>query len=216
MSSRRLLLGLLVLAIVTAAVLLLKPEWWREEQANPEFSAYLSVQEPREALLDNFRSYDSEQQITQLLAAADLRVTAERVHVEGTRKYPPYKLDTLTVADYGHLGHQGTLILDFFNDRLASATFRPVNPKAYLRQVQKTGISFRREDLSRWAQQTGNQRITTNIIFATSHVGSTLNTPPYVSWEDTRLTAQSRQWYDVYGSRYAIAPIRALGPGSDP
>jgi hypothetical protein len=218
MTLQRLLQGLLVVAVVAVAVLvlLLKPEWWRGEQARPDFSVYLGVQEPREPLLDVFRSYDNEQQVTQQLRSAGLQVTVERMHIEGTRKYPPYKLDTLTVQEYPHLGHTGRLDLDFFNDRLARATFLPAEPRSYLRQLERTGARLRKQEISRWTQESGNLRITSNIVYATSHVGRTLHTQGYVSWEDMRLMAQSRQWYDDYGSKYAISPIRTLGPGSAP
>jgi hypothetical protein len=209
---------LLSAALLAAAAiaLLYKSGWLRGEQARPDFSAYLRVEEPREQLMDVFRSYDSQPQVTQQLTAAGLQVTVERVHVEGSRKYPPYKLDTLTVRGYRHLDHEGVLLLDFFNDRLSSATFRPAEPKAYLRRLQRAGIRFQREDLSRWAQQTGNLRVSTNIIYATSDVGRTLNTQAYASWEDVRLVAQSREWYVAYGSKYSLSPIRTVGPGTVP
>lgn len=219
MFSQRLVRGLLALAaaaVVVLLVLMFRPEWWRGELPRPEFNVYLAVQEPRESLMDRFRSYDSEQQVRQQLAGDGLEITAERVHVEGTRRYPPYKLDILTVNSYQHLGHEGRLDLEFFNDRLAGATFQPTDPKPYLRQVQKAGVRMKRQELSRWTHEAGHLRVSSNIVYATSKVGQTLSTPPYVSWQDMRLVAQSREWYAAYGSRYAIAPIRTLGPGSAP
>lgn len=205
-----LVLAAAMLAIV-ALVLALKPEWWRSEQVRPEFRVFLAVEEPRETLMGSFRSYDSEDQVAQQIARGGQEPAVERIHVEGTSNYPPYKLDTLKAMEFVHRGQSGRLILDFFNDRLASVTFQPDDPKAYLRLLERTGVKFKREVLSRWAQEEGNLRISTNIIYATSKVGRTLDTPPYVRWEDRRLTAQSRQWYDDYGSKYAISPIRILG-----
>ena len=54
----------------------------------------------------------------------------------------------------------------------------------------------------------GNLRISTNHIYATSDVGKTLNAVPFFTWDDIRLTAQAREWYDVYGSKTMVAPVR--------
>ncbi|MGH8453163.1 MAG: hypothetical protein ACRES4_00205 [Nevskiales bacterium] len=206
-----LLLSAAMLAVV-AFTLWLKPEWWRGDQDRPEFSIYLRVEEPRESLLGVFHSYDNEQQITQQLAGQ--RWTVERVHVEGTDSYPPYKIDTLTVPGYRHLDYPGTLSLEFFNDRLSSAAFRPDEPRLYSKRLRETGVNFQRQSLSIWQQQSGNLRISTNHVYATSDVGRTLGTPVFFSWEDTRLTAQSRQWYDVYGSKTMVAPVRTQSSDS--
>lgn len=199
---------------IVAAILLYKPEWLRGDTAKPDFSAYLRVEEPRETLMDVFRSYDSEQQVTQQLSAAGLQWTAERLHVEGTDEFPQYKLDTLTVESYRHLDFEGELSLEFFNDRLSVASFRPKQPQPYSRRLGGSGIKLHKQALDRWQQQAGNLLITSNVIYATSNVGRTLGTPAFVRWEDTRLTTQSRQWYDVYGSKTTVAPIKTIGPGS--
>lgn len=214
MTSRRSLLLALAAVSVLAAVMLLwlKPEWWRGGQDRPDFSAYLRIEAPRESLLGIFRSYDNEQQVTQQLAG--LPWTAERVHVEGSDSYPPYKIDTLTVPGYRHLDHLGTLTLEFFNNRLSSAVFRPDEPRPYSMRLRETGVSLQRQSLSVWQQQSGNLRISTNHLYATSDVGRTLNTAVFFSWEDVRLTAQTRQWYDVYGSKTMVAPVRTQSSSS--
>jgi hypothetical protein len=210
--------ALLVAALlaVVAAFLLYKSDWWQDRQARPDFSAYLRAEEPRVTLIDSLRSYDSQQQVAQQLSAAGLRWSVERLHVEGTDDYPPYKLDTFIVPAYQHLGHAGRLRLEFFNDRLWSATFLPAEPESYLRRLERSGVRLRKTAVSVWERQDGNLRIASNIIYATSNVGRTLATDAYASWEDLRLSAQSRQWYDVYGSRHTLAPIKITEPGAAP
>lgn len=212
LARRQLLLILLALAaaavLVVALLLWLKPEWLPGGQAKPDFSAYLRVEEPRETLMDVYRSYESEPQVTRQLSAAGLQWTAERLHVEGTRKYPTYKIDTLTVRGYRHLDYPGTLSLEFFNDRLSTLVFRPDDPQSYSKRLRQTGVIMERQSLSTWQRQVGNLRISTNHIYAGSDVGKTLNTVPFFSWEDIRLTAQAREWYDVYGSKTMVSPVR--------
>ncbi len=210
-----LLLAAASVAIVSA-ILLYKPEWLRGDKTKPDFSAYLRVEEPREILMDVFRSYDSEQQIGQQLTAAHLQWTVERLHVEGTDLFPPYKIDALTVESYRHLGFEGELSLELFNNRLSTVTFQPKDAPSYSSRLRGTGVKLHKQALDRWEQQTGNLLITSNIIYATNNVGKTLGTTPAVSWEDTRLTQQAREWYDRYGSKTTVAPIKTTGPGSAP
>lgn len=210
-----LLLTSAVLAVVVA-MLLYKPEWLRGDKTKPDFSAYLRVEEPREILMDVFRSYNGESQVAKQLAEAGLPWTVERLHVEGTDLFQPYKIDTLTVESYRHLGFEGELSLEFFNNRLSTATFRPKQPLPYSRRLRDSGISLRKQALDRWEQQLGNRLITSNVIYATSNVGKTLDTPAFVRWEDTRLTAQARQWYTEHGSKTTVAPIKTTEPGSAP
>jgi hypothetical protein len=217
MDRRRwLLVGTVAALAAVALVLWLKPEWWQGRQDRPDFSAYLRVEEPRVTLIDSFRSYDSQQQVARQLQAAGLAWSVERLHVEGTDDYPPYKLDTFIVPAYQHLGHAGRLKLEFFNDRLWSATFAPREADAYLARLQRNGVQLRKTAVSVWERQDVNLRIASNIIYATSNMGRTLGTEPYVGWEDLRLSAQSRQWYDVYGSKHTLAPIKITEPGAAP
>ncbi len=210
---RGLLAGAAAVLAAVVLVLWLKPEWWRGQETRPDFSAYLRIEEPRVLLIDSFRSYDGQQPVAQQLRAAAFAWSVERLHVEGSNDYPPYKLDTFRVRDYRHLGHAGQLKLEFFNDRLWSATFTPNEPEAYLRRLARDGVQLRKAAVSVWERQDGNLRIASNIIYATSNVGRTLNTEPYASWEDMRLSAQSRQWYAEYGSKHTLAPIKITEPG---
>jgi hypothetical protein len=148
--------------------------------------------------------------------AAGLAWSVERLHVEGTDDYPPYKLDTFLVRDYRHLEHAGRLKLEFFNDRLWSATFLPEAPESYLRRLERSGVRLSKTAVSVWERQDGQLRITSNIIYATSNVGRTLGTDAYAGWEDLRLSAQSREWYDRYGSKHTLAPIKIVEPGAAP
>ncbi len=207
----RISVGLIVLGLVVT--LWFNRHWLQPKKPPPDFSAYLRVEEPREALLGNFRSYDSERSAARQLHHAGLKWTAEHTHIEGTYQFPPYKLDTLIVDDYQDRGIAGTLTLEFFNDRLLRATFNPVEAKNYYFRVQSDGVRFDKQSPSVWEYEAGNLRVRSNILYAISNMGQTLRTVPYVSWEDTRLAAQDRQWYENYGSKYAMTPVQSQEEG---
>jgi hypothetical protein len=203
--------GLVVLALTI--VLWFNRHWLLPKPPPPDYSAYHRVEEPRELLFGTFQSYDSERSVGRQLHHAGRQWTADRTHIEGTYNYPPYKLDTLVVHDYPDRGITGKLTLEFYNDLLLRASFVPTDPNRYYLRVQADGIRFEKLAVSVWEYSAGNLRVRSNILYATSNMGQTLGTEPYVSWEDTRLVAQDRQWYANFGSKYAMTPTQVTEAG---
>ena len=143
-------------------------------------------------MIDPLKSYESVEAIEARLSDYSL----DRSHVAKPRnpRYPPYRTDTVVVKDFKHLDQPGELTLEFFNDRLYEAEFRPEDPQKYLALLRKKGLPLKRESVGKSEFTSGHLRVATNIDFATSDVGKSLHTQPYVIWQDLRLVAQLREW----------------------
>ena len=88
------------------------------------------------------------------------------------------------------LGTRGQLTLQFFNDRLFEIGFRPDDASACARSLKAADSKLRRDANGRAERTSGSQRIATNCDLAASDVGRSLNTEPYVLWQDLRLVRQ--------------------------
>jgi hypothetical protein len=82
-----------------------------------------------------------------------------------------------------HLGHDGTLQLEFINDRLLSTTFTPDDFGSYVHALEQSGIKF---------DATGRA----TLAPATSLWQSRPNrhAPRFVGWADTRFQSQVNAW----------------------
>lgn len=155
---------------------------------------YTSVAKDPVALMDKLRSYSSVQAVTEQLQRGGYTWKADNLVKPGRRNYPPYRTDTLTIAGYRHLGQEGQLTLEFFNDRLYETNFAPANAESYLRILRKQGVPLRREESGRSQMTQGALHVETNIDFAVSDVGRQLHITPYIYWRDLRLMQQLKDW----------------------
>lgn len=101
---------------------------------------------------------------------------------EGT---PPRDAVIMFVDEYSILGHQGELILHFFNDRLQRMCFTPKNPTPFFTVLQD---SIGQSSLG--VVSIGTHTKLTKITRADGR--------QYANWEDTRLKAQADKWLDLY------------------
>ncbi|MES2684069.1 MAG: hypothetical protein V4650_11170 [Pseudomonadota bacterium] len=179
--------------------------WWfmRSQSpppAHPETALFRQIEEPRLLLAEVFRSYDSEAAVATPLEAAGLKVqrrTLERPHSE---RYPPRRITTFTVEGYRHLDCEGTLVLEFFNDRLMEADFRPDDAARYAPRLHRATPGLRRDRNGHAELMTGVLRIWSTVDLAKSKVGRTLGSDGVVLWQDTRLIAQRDDWDARFGS----------------
>lgn len=155
---------------------------------------YTAIAKDPVALMNGMRSYSSVQTVTALLLQHGYTWKAEQIARPSRRTYPPYRTDTLTVANYRHLGEEGTLTLEFFNDRLYETSFVPVRAGKYLQLLRNQGVPLRRRESGRSELTQGNLSMETNIDFATSDVGTAMHLAPYLFWRDARLMQQLRDW----------------------
>jgi hypothetical protein len=145
-------------------------------------------------MIDPMKSYENVELIEGRMQKDGYQSDASHVSRPSSSRYPPYRTDTLVIKNYKHLGLPGQLTLEFFNDRLYEAHFKPDDPPKYLALLRKKGLPLKREQIGKSEFTVGNLRVATNIDFATSDVGKSLRTEPYVIWQDLRLVAQLRDW----------------------
>jgi len=165
---------LYLLAGAIALIGVLVSWWWSRSQAlppeHPETSAFEAALEPRLDLLDGFRSYDGEDAIRRPLEAA------------------------------GHLGSDGQLTFEFFNDRLMEIDFRPDDPAAYAPRLHAAVPGLKRDRVGQAELIDGDRRVWSNVDLARSRVGGSLRTDALVIWQDLRLIAQRNDWDERFGS----------------
>jgi hypothetical protein len=88
------------------------------------------------------------------------------------------RFDQFTFAVHGtHLGHQGSLRLDFINDRLQSTSFVPQDFPAYIDALRRSGLEF------------GADGRATVPPYTTVWQGG-----GFVAWADTRFQEQTKGW----------------------
>lgn len=146
------------------------------------------------AFLDGLKSYDSLASVREKLDAAKVVYTVKASRPPASRKYPPRDRDTLVAAAYHHLGSEGELTLEFFNDRLYEATFVPGYPDDYAPKLTATEPRLKADRNGRAERTVGNLRLASNVVFAATDVGRSLQTRPFVIWQDQRLTTLLDEW----------------------
>jgi hypothetical protein len=162
--------------------------------SHPEKEKYTAVMADGVLFLDGLKSYDTLGAAKAVLDSTKTVYSVVAVHPKASSKYPPRDRDTLQSAAYQHLGVEGNLTLEFFNDRLYEATFAPATLEEYVEKLHKADPRLKRDRNGRAEQVVGNLRMASNVDFAMTDVGKNLRTKPYVIWQDLRLTAQLDEW----------------------
>lgn len=162
--------------------------------AHPEKGRFTDVATDPVPMLDGMKSYDSVDSVRARLDAAQVQYTAHTVRPAPSGKYPPRDRDTLQASAYRHLGIEGQLTLEFFNDRLYEAVFVPYEPEAYAGKLHAADPRLKLDRNRRADQVVGNLRLASNVDFAITEVGRSLQTKPYVIWQDLRLVNLLDEW----------------------
>lgn len=150
-----------------------------------------------------FISYASVDEVERGLLAAGYSPQIRSFHREVADGVPPSHLDTLRVGDYRHLDVDGTLELQFFNDRLYQLEFEPVDAARYRRAFRARWPQLRREASGRAESTAGALRIASSLDLSVSDVGQALQTRPFALWQDLRLLRQRDAW-DSQFARQAL------------
>lgn len=200
------------LYVLAGAILVagLATTWWwtknnRPPPLHPETAAFEAVQEPRIDLLDGLRSYEAEAAVRLPLEAAGLQIERRVLRRPPSERYPPRVLVSLSVENYRHLSVDGQLTLEFFNDRLMEADFRPNDPDRYARQLRAAMPQLKRDRVGHAEWSDGTLRVWSNVELARSRVGGSLRTDALVIWQDLRLIAQRDDW----DARFGAIPVPA-------
>jgi len=132
--------------------------------------------------------------VREVLDGQKLKYTVTPVRPKVTSKYPPRDTDTIVVKGYVHVGVDGQLTLEFFNDRLFEATFVPSDLDEYVDKLHAADSRLKRERDGRTETIAGNLRLATNVDFASTDTGLNLRTKPYVIWQELRLKNDLDDW----------------------
>lgn len=183
--------------------------FWQSQQsvaAHPETPAFRALVEPRVMLADVFRSYDSEAAIATALESAGLTVQRRVQERPPNERHPPRRMASFTVVGYQHLGCEGTLVLEFFNNRLMEVDFRPDDPARYAPRLRRTLEAVRNLGTGHWEVLAPPLRIWSSVDLAKSKVGRTLGSEGVVLWQDLRLIQQRDDWDARFGHIPVPAP----------
>ena len=197
------------LPILVGLAIVLPGLWVAKEKiapgGHPEKDRFTEVAADPVPLLDNLQSYATVDTVRAQIEAAKVQFTLAPVRTQPSSKYPPRDRDTLTANAYKHLGVEGVLTLEFFNNRLYEATFVPSDPGDYADKLHKADTRLKKDRNGRSERTIGNLRIASNVDFADTDVGRNLGTKPFVIWQDLRLVAQLDEW----DRRFVAIPAKA-------
>jgi len=192
--------------ILIGAAIVLPGLWVAKEKiapsAHPEKARFTEMAADPVALLGGLNSYESLESVSAKLTAAQVKFQPTSVRPAPSGKYPPRDRDTIVAPEYKHLGVTGKLTLEFFNDRLYEATFIPSEPAEYAPKLHAADRRVKVDRVGSSEAIVGNLRIATNVDFAITDVGRSLQTKPYVIWQDLRLTKLLDEW----DSRFVALP----------
>ncbi len=187
-----------------AAVLVLVGGWvYRQQQtalAHPETALFERLDDSRVLFAEVLRSQDSEAAVAATLQAAGLSVERAVIDHPASLRYPPHRIATFTVRGYQHLACEGTLVLEFFNNRLMEADFHPDDPARYAPRMRLAYPDLKGTGTGHAEWLAPPLRMWSSVELAKSNVGRALGTEGMVLWQDTRLIAQRNDWDARYGS----------------
>lgn len=191
-------IGFVIASAVYTAKVIIAPS------AHPEKGKFTALADDPVVMLDGIKSYDSVESVGARLDAAKMAFTVTPVRPPPSGKYPPRDRDTLVAGTYKHLGIEGRLTLEFFNDRLYEAVFVPSEPEEYAKKLHVADKRLKLDRNRRAEHIVGNLRLASNVDFAVTDVGRSLQTKPYVIWQDLRLVQQLDEW----DRRFIALPTR--------
>lgn len=185
MKSSLLVKTLIGMAIAAVAVAVTGYLWWFEYSRPASFE---NVVPDRASLIDGVESYLRVDAFLLQLNARSLAYEVERPLADSAKtKRPPFNVTTVKVRQFSDLGYSGELLVEFFNDRLVSARFFPLDTEGYRKQLlSKKGLDLMAQSDTRVSNNT-------RVWSATDHRGR-----GYFGWEDVRLTREMELWIKRY------------------
>jgi len=138
-------------------------------------------------LIDDLSSGQTMAAVTNRLGDSASQLTAEPTEeLHGGQQSGGVRVDRLHLPAYRHLDHEGSLTLTFYNDRLVTTIFRPVDSAAY---VSSLGEAYG-NDFSRTREV--KVEPSTTVWFTTNQKAGS-----FAGWEDRELMEQ----YDTYAEK---------------
>ncbi len=167
--------------------------------AHAESASFRQLDAERVLLADTFRSQDSEAAITTPLRAAGLNLSRTVLQRPDNPRHPPWAMVSVTVSGYRHLDNEGTLVLEFFNDRLMEVDFRPDDAARYAPRLRRAVPGLRGIGTGHAELVAGPLRVWSSVELARSAVGRSLGSEGLVLWQDLRLIRQRDDWDARFG-----------------
>lgn len=167
------------------------------------YKDYLASPRDPITLMTELKSYSGIDEIHQQLRQQGFEPEQRSFHERVPPGVPPRELDLLRVASYVHLGVEGDLELQFFNDRLYQAEFEPDDVARYLTAVRRNWPGLKRQRAGRSELREGHLRVASSLDLALSEVGHALGTRPFVLWQDLRLVQQRDAWDREFAKKAA-------------
>lgn len=182
-----------------------EPFVYEEDQSLPPvaYQAYLASPPDPVTLIDGFKSYSGVDENFARLRQGEIEPEQQSFHTRVREGVPPRELDVLRMSSYRHLGVEGVLELQFFNDRLYQAEFEPRNAEAYRKALRQALPELKRHRSGRSELRQGHLRIASSVDLSVSEVGQALRTRPFVIWQDLRLVQQRDAWDREFGPKKA-------------
>lgn len=179
---RRAAVVLCVLATAYAGYYLARDFWWPV--------SFVEVTSERTKLIGGLESYQSIDEAKAWFAAQSLKwelVSDSRLAPGDTR--PPMNLYTVSIKNFVHLGCSGDLQVAFFNNRLMTTIFYPIDYDLYLdRLVKGEGIRFVVDP------QRPDVREAAVLPFTRVWPYRDYQGKQYVGWLDRRLEEEESLW----------------------
>ena len=169
--------------------------WWSSRPDHPDTAAFETRLTGVELTAD-LRSYMSEEAVLRRYPDG---VQVHRILRPATPDHPPRNLVTLELMPFTHLGVDGRMTLDFFNDRLMEMTFSPGDIPAYAAALSRAEPGLRRNATGRRDKIEGQRRVASNVAQLETPAGQQLGAMPFTLWQDRRLRAQLDDWDTRFG-----------------
>jgi len=171
-----------------------------------EFARFTEVAADPVVMIPPLKSYDAVGAVREALDAQKVKYTVAPVCPAESSKQPPRNTTTIVAEAFVHLGVPGELTLEFFNDRLFEATYVPSELDDYLEKLHASDKRIKRERTGRTEVVIGNLRLATNVDFASTDTGRSLQTKPFVIWQDLRIKGQLDEWDKRFVARPGLCP----------
>jgi hypothetical protein len=137
-------------------------------------------------LLDDFRSQATIEVVRAQIQQHNGRLEVIEDDKSDRKDAPPYRFTRARVEDFVSSGQHGTLLLEFFNDRLFATRFYPWQLTAYLERLSALGIHL--------SQAHPN----THSAGASIELLQDYQGKWYVRWADPSLMKRLQDWIARY------------------
>jgi hypothetical protein len=147
--------------------------------------SFTEIETTRSPLFPGFHSYAPRAEVMAKLSREVKVEVVEQTSLAQGDSTPPYRIYTMSIAPYPHLGQPGKLHMTFYNDRLLQTAFYPQELDDYVKALRNSGV----------AVEFGQELVKGNTVI---WIGIDFDNKHYVGWADQRLREQQRRWLARY------------------